>query len=117
MGHSSAWHCATWSVSPPSSAPYRCVTPMGRRTFALGGGGGHGSPRKLGGGGAWKRAPVTRTISSIGTKGARRKIWSTMVYVKRAMHACKPHVARMMQCMVLTRVYALSNMYAVTVVT
>ena len=32
-----------------------------------------------------------------------------MVYLKRVMHACPAHVARMKQCMVLERVYAIHS--------
>ena len=52
----------------------------------------------------WRRAGVVRAL-------CRNS------YIIRLMHACPPHVARMMQCMVLTRVYALSNRYTVTLVT
>ena len=40
-----------------------------------------------------------------------------MVYVKRMMHACPPHVAGMKHCVVLTKVDALSSRYAVALVT
>ena len=60
---------------------------------------------------------MTQAIISIGAKGTRREILSPMVYAKKVMHACPPHVARMIPCMGLTRVYALSSTYAVTLVT
>ena len=82
------------------------------RTFALAGGGVMGAPKTGGGGVLEKGSDI-----SIGTKGARRKILSTVVCEKRVIHAYPPHVAGMIQCMALTRVYALSNRYAVTLVT
>ena len=50
---------------------------------------------------------MTGVIIFIGAKGARRK--TAMVYAKMLRHTCPPHVARMIQCMVLTTVYAVSN--------
>ena len=80
------------------------------------GGGVTGAPPKTRGGVLWKRAPVTRTIISILPRALEGKFFNNGLR-KRVMHACPPHVAGMMQCMLLTRVYALSNKYAVTLVT
>ena len=50
---------------------------------------------------------MTVTRISIGSKGVRRKL-SMVVDIKMVMHACPLHVAKMMQCMLLTRVYILT---------
>ena len=89
---------ALWADGPEGT-----VQEVADWRFSGGGGGGHASPPKLGGRGSWKRTPLTRTNITIGTKGARRKILSTMVNINRVMHACLPHVTRMIQCMVLIR--------------
>ena len=75
--------------------------------FCRRGGGGSRKPPKIGWGGSLEKGSHGSTI---------KKILSTMVYVKRVMHACPPYVARIIQHVVLTEVYALSR-YAVTLVT
>ena len=57
---------------------------------------------------------MTEAIISVAAKCTRRKVLSTNVYAKRVMHACPPHVAGMIPCVVLTRGYASSSRYAVT---
>ena len=85
------------------------------RTFALGGA--SRKPPKAGGGGSFERGSHDKGHYFLCAKGARRKILSTMVYVKRVLHAYPLHVAGMIQYVVLTRVHALSSRYAVILVT
>ena len=76
--------------SEANCCPHTTLTPKSGFRFP-GVGGVMGAPPKLGGGGSWKRAPMTEIIISI---GARRKFLSTMVYIRKVTHAYPPHVAR-----------------------
>ena len=91
-----------WPPSQNGSDNNQVRIGLGHQTCALGGRV-HRRPKKLGEGGLGKGVP--------------KENLSMMVYVKRVMHACPPHVAKMIQRMVLTRVYALSSKYVVTLVT
>ena len=64
---------------------------LGFAAFCFGGRG-SGEPPKTGGL-LGKRAPMRGAMMFILAKGTRRKFLSTMVPLKRAMHAFPPHVA------------------------
>ena len=54
---------------------------------------------------------MTEAITSVGAKGTTRSLFTTMVFVKRLMHACPPHVSRMIQCMVFAKVEASRSIF------
>ena len=90
-----------WEGGQGSTTATGC---MGKLDFRLQGRVVMGAPQNWGVG-CWKRAPMARAIIFNCAKGVRRKILSTLVSVKRELHACPPHAARMIQCMVLIMVY------------